>query len=391
MRSPVLLVVGLLAYGFPMASAQTQADCDIVPFPVLFTETETSLENLAFDGNGSLFLSDAGSDRILRYGPDGQRTGAIDLDAHGIVWGPDDRLYAAVTAGELNDILRSTDASATAFEVYASGLPVYNGMEFDSAWNLYVSDDNIAPPEVPPDLVRIPRDDPSKWVAWSGMYGPDGIVYDPASDALYTVVPADQASPVWRFSPTDPEDAEVVAYLSFGAADLAPGVHEPEGDPSQPVPKGLDDLTLGPDGRLYIAAHLSGELLRFDPATGESCLLASGLEEPSSVRIARGFGEHGGKLFVTTFGGTGVSGLALGQAGMPPAGKVWMFDVGFVEDAATGTVAAPAEASPTNTPDNEPSSPTPPADGGKASPGPSMVVSLAALALGALAIRRRLG
>ncbi len=352
----------------------------------MFAETESSLENLAFDGNGSLYLSDAGGDRILRYGPDGKRTGVIDLDAHGIVWGPDDRLYAAVTAGELNDIQRSTDASATAFEVYASGLPVYNGMEFDSAWNLYVSDDNIAPPEVPPDLVRIPRDDPSKWVAWSGMYGPDGIVYDPALDALYTVVPADQSSPVLRFSPTDPDEVEVVAYLSFGAVSLAPGVHAPEGDPSQPTPKGLDDLTLGPDGRLYIAAHLSGELLRLDPATGAACLLASGLEEPSSVRIAHGFGDHGGKLFVTTFGGTGVTGLALGQAGMPPPGKVWMFDVGFVEDPATGTVAPPPEAS-SPTLANATTTSDPSTSGGKESP--MGLVTVMAVAVAALAVRRR--
>lgn len=382
MRLQALVLLGVVASVLPSATAQT-ADCDVTPPPVLFAETETSLENLAFDGNGSLYLSDAGSDRILRYGPDGQRTGVIDLDAHGIVWGPDDRLYAAVTAADgLNDILRSTDAAATDFEVYAAGLPVYNGMEFDAAWNLYVSDDNIAPPEVPPDLVRIPRDDPSKWVAWSGMYGPDGIVYDPATDSLYTVVPADQSSPVWRFSPRDPEDAEVVAYLSFGAVDLSPGAHAPEGDPSQPVPKGLDDLTLGPDGRLYIAAHLSGELLRLDLPSGEACLLASGLEEPSSVRIAHGFGDHGGKLFVTTFGGTGVSGLALGQAGMPPVGKVWMFDVGFGEprtrpepvSAPDRTAAVDEETTPSNGAES--------ATGGKDAPfSPAAFLALAIVAL----------
>lgn len=387
MPKRVLALLAILV-ALPPAASQTQATCDVAPTPVLFTETETSLENLAFDGNGSLFLSDAGSDRILRYGPDGRLATTIDMDAHGIVWGPDDRLYAAVTAsGGLNDILRSTDASATQFEVYASGLPVYNGMEFDAAWNLYVSDDNIAPPEVPPDLVRIPRDDPAKWAPWSSMYGPDGIVYDPALDVLYTVVPADQSSPVWRFSPTDPEDAEVVAYLSFGAADLAPGVHDPAGDPRQPVPKGLDDLTLGPDGRLYIAAHLSGELLRLDVATGEACLLASGLEEPSSVRIAHGFGEHGGKLFVTTFGGTGVSGLALGQAGMPPTGKVWMFDVGFVEDAANGTVAPPPATQQPSTSNGGLASSSP-TGGGKESPALGSLAALVAFGLGAVARRR---
>jgi streptogramin lyase len=362
----------------------TQDACADAPQPTLFFENESSLENLAFDGNGSLYLSDAGGDRILRVSPDGTLAGTIALDAHGIVWGPDDRLYAAVTAGDANDIQRSTDASATSFEVYARGLPVYNGMAFDGAGNLYVSDDNIAPPEQPPDLVRVPAADPTNWKPWSDVYGPDGLVYDPASDALYTVVPADQASPVLRLSTTDPAKVEVVAYLSYGIANLAPGYHDPEGDPSYPVPKGLDDLTLGPDGLLYIAAHLSGELLRLDPATGSACVLASGLEEPSSVRIAHGFGPHGGKLFVTTFGGTGVTGLALGQAGAPPAGKVWTFDVGFDEAGAAATGGASSNASATPF---EEAAPIEEPDAGKDTPGIGPVLALAILAVAL--IRRR--
>jgi DNA-binding beta-propeller fold protein YncE len=340
----LLGLVVLLAFGAPLATGQTQAPCEERPMPVLFAENDGSLENLAFDGAGSLYLSDAGGARILRLAPDGTTAAVLDLDAHGITWGPDGRLYAAVTAGEETyDILRSTDGTVTAFEPYSAGLPVYNGMAFDAAGNLFVSDDSVTPPVQPPDLVRVPAADPMAWEPWADLYGPNGLAYDAASGALYTVITADQSSPVMRLSPTDPGAVEVVAYLSYGAATLEPGTHAPQGDPAHTVPKGLDDLALGPDGRLYITAHLSGELLRLDPTDGSACLLASGLEEPTSARFAHGFGPHDGKLFVTTWGGTGVTGLALGNVGMHPAGKVWVFDLGFgdASGSANGTETGP--------------------------------------------------
>ena len=334
---PLLAALALAVLLVPPASAQgTQAWCDGAKPPVLFFEGETSLENLAFDGAGHLYLSDVGASRILVVGPDGAVQREIDLDAHGLVWGPDDRLYAVVTAGDAYDIQRSTDASVTQFEVYSRGVTTYNGMAFDAAGNLYVSDDSVAPPAEPPDLIRIPASDPMRWAEWTPLYGPNGLAYDEATGAMYTVITADQSSPVLRLSTTDPAAVEVVTYLSYGVATLQPNAHEPQGDPLYPVPKGLDDLALGVDGKLYITAHLSGELLRVDPATGEACLLAANLEEPTSARFAHGFGSHGGKLFVTTWGGTGVSGIALGQAGMHPPGKVWVVDVGLPE-AAPGT------------------------------------------------------
>jgi hypothetical protein len=276
----------------------------------------------------------------------------------------------------------------TAFETYSTGLPVYNGMAFDAEGNLYATDDNIAPPEVPPDLVRVPWADPAKWEPWTDLYGPDGITFDAATGALYTVITADQASPVLRLSTTDRSSVQVVTYLSYGSATLEPNAHDPQGDPSYPVPKGLDDLTIGPDGMLYLAAHLAGELLRVDPRDGSACLVASGLEEPTSARFARGFGPHDGKLFVTTWGGTGVTGLALGNAGMHPAGKLWMFDFGGLG----GPNAAPAPGPAGNTTVTPPPMETADTASGspasKDSPGPGLAVLPLILGL-ALAARRR--
>lgn len=349
-RLPLLLVALATACLAPLASGQvTQQPCPQAPEAVLFAEWETSLENLAFDGNGSLFVSDVGGARIVRFGPEGKSSIAFEGEAHGLAWGPDDRLYTTVSAGADGpwDVLRSTDATVTAFEPYSRGLPTYNGMTFDGAGNLYVSDDSVGMPNDTPDLVRVPASDPARWLPWTPLYGPNGLVYDEQADAIYTVITADQASPVLRFSTTDSGVSEVVTYLSYGFATLQPGTHDPQGDPQYALPKGLDDLTLGPDRLLYVVGHLSGELLRVDPALGTACVLASGLEEPTSVRIARGFGPHGGKLFVTTWGGTGITGITLGLADQHPAGKVWMFDVGFGEpsEPAVPTPGAPTGAS----------------------------------------------
>jgi hypothetical protein len=351
-RSLLLVTVLALAWAAPGQAQVTQAPCDVVPEPVLFAESETSLENLAFDGNGRLYVTEVGAQRILEFAPSGLIQREIRIDAHGVVWGPDGRLYAIVAAGEgVYDVQRSTDGNVSDFEVYTTGITTYNGMTFDGDGDLYVSDDSVTPPAEAPDLIRVPRGDPMAWEPWTPLYGPNGLAYDAATESIYTVITADQSSPVLRLSATDRDQVEVVTHLSYGVATLEPGFHGPAGDPLHPVPKGLDDLILGPDGLLYIVGHLSGELLRVDPATGDACLLASGLEEPTSVRIARGFGEHGGKLFVTTWGGVGVSGIALGQADQHPSGKLWTFDVGFQEDAATGEVLPPAgtNATPTET------------------------------------------
>jgi sugar lactone lactonase YvrE len=307
----------------------TQAPCDVRPDAELLLDWPTSLENLAFDGAGHLYLSDVGGDQILVVGPDGVVQRTLDVPAHGLVWGPDERLYAVVTSGDTYDVQRSTDARVSGFETYTRGISTYNGMAFDAAGNLFVSDDNVAPPAQPPDLIRVPASNPLHWEPWTDVYGPNGLAFDARDGSLYTVITADQSSPVLRLSTTDPSIVEVVAYLSFGAATLGPGAHEVQGNPLHPVPKGLDDLALAADGRLYMVGHLSGELLRVDPSTGDACLLASGLEEPTSVRVAHGFGAHDGKLAVTTWGGIGITGIALGQVEQHPRGKVWLFDVGL--------------------------------------------------------------
>ncbi len=272
----------------------------------LFLQWDTQLENLAFDGAGSLYLSDIGGDRLLKADSAGN---AVVVDhvpgMHGMVFGPDGLLYIGATAedGTAGVWVYSSLAPPVRHFLFG-GLEAANGMAFDQAGNLYVSSPLGTRA---PYLVRSAAPYHS-WTPWTTEYGMNGLVLD-TDGSLVAAVTADQSSPILRISTSDPNDVQTIARLTFGAATLQPGLHAPAGPPVI-VPKGLDDLTLGEDGLIYAAAHVTGELLRVDPATGEACVLMSFLQEPTSVRIAEGFGSWDGWIFVTDMGGQAVTALA---------------------------------------------------------------------------------
>lgn len=310
--------------GPTLASPLTHPSCEDTPEPELFAPWESQLENLVFDGQGHLFVTDLGGDRLLRMSPDGSVEVLLeDVGVAGITQGPDGSIYMAaaepalapLVGGGRVDIWRLMDTAPVEHEIHASGLPMVNGMAFDGVGNLYVS---TYPNPTSPFLIQVPADEPEAWQAWGDPYSANGLWHDAEDGSLLVAVTNDQASPILRIPLDAPNDHQVVANLTFGVATLQPGVHAPS-DPARPlVPKGLDDLTLAPDGMVYVTAHLTGELLRVDPATGEACVYVAGLNEPTSVRVADAFGEHTGDLFITEMGGVGVSALVA-----PAEGAVW--------------------------------------------------------------------
>lgn len=313
----VLLLVTLAAPLAAPTAPVTQSACEDAATPALFAQWDTQLENLAFDGLGNLFVSDLGGDRLLRA----DTTGAMSVVAsvpgmHGVLVGPDGLVYAGATVEGGPGVIRFASLDPPVREDVASGLVAANGMAFDAAGNLFVSNPGLGTGA--PYLARLPADDMAAWAAWGDEYGVNGLSRE--GDRLYAAITADQSSHILSISTIDPSDVRVVAELSFGAATLQPGAHAPSG-PLALAPKGLDDLTLAPDGMLYAVGHVSGELLRVDPADGSACVVASGFEEPTSVRVAHGFGAWDGQLFVTDMGGTAVSALF-----GPGAGAVWAID-----------------------------------------------------------------
>ncbi|WP_410661526.1 SMP-30/gluconolactonase/LRE family protein [Amycolatopsis sp. lyj-112] len=65
----------------------------------------------------------------------------------------------------------------------------------------------------------------------------------------------------------------------------------------------IDDLTLGPDGRLYTAGE-HGIVYRVDPDSGATCAIATGVHLGSSVRFGAGPGWDPESLYSTGFDGT---------------------------------------------------------------------------------------
>lgn len=313
--SCIPLAASLAPPAFPSA---THAACPGAHAPVLFAQWDTQLENLVFDGAGHLYVSDLGGDRLLQATPGGDlATVAAVPGMHGVTIGPDGLVYAGATVGAGPGVLRFTSLTPPVSEAVASGLVAANGMAFDAEGNLFVSNPGLG--SGAPYLARLPATDMASWSAWGDDYGVNGLWLD--GDRLLAAITADQSSPILSISTSDPDDVVVVAQLTLGAATLQPGAHAPAGGPGL-VPKGLDDLTLH-NGAIYAAAHVSGEIMRVDPATGDACVLASGFEEPTSLRVAHGFGAWDGHLFVTDMGGVAVTALF-----GPGEGAIWAIPLG---------------------------------------------------------------
>ncbi len=314
LRIALIVFLGLLVMPTARGGPVTQDPCTgSVTGPEVFVRIGSNvLENLLFD-SGALWVSDGSANKVLRLDADGTVTGGLDeIPAPGgLAAGPDGLIYAGWQNGAMTAVLRAGASKVVRFdpadpngtvEVYAEGFHMPNGMTFGPGDDLYISND------FDHGLIRIPRDDPSGWHELAPVWGTNGLVVDPEGENLYAAVTFDQRSPIERIPLDDPQDHETFAQLSFGAVSLEPGVHT-DGDPSAPLlgVKGLDDMTRDDDGTLYVVANGTGELIRVDP-DASACLVASGFQNPSSVRIApqgSAFDTSGETftLYVTEFSG----------------------------------------------------------------------------------------
>ena len=291
---PTCLVTLALVAGGAGAAQLTQDPCPgIVSGPVVWKKFGTDLlENLLF-AEGSLWVSDSTAQRVVRLAPDGEEVPGGSLDGlypGGLAQGPDGLVYAGSGNSIVDAALRRGLSKVVRFdpadpggtlETYAEGFSMANGMTFGPGDDLFISND------VDRGLIRIPRSAPEDWHLLADVWGTNGIVVDPAGENLYAAITFDQRSPIERIPLSDPGSHTTAAMLTFGVASLEPAVYTSP-DPSKPVlgVKGLDDMTRSTDGTLYVVANGLGELLRVDPGSGEACLVASGFQNPSSVRIA---------------------------------------------------------------------------------------------------------
>jgi len=250
------------------------------------------LENLSFDHRSSMLLSAIDQGAILRvnrrrevstlvedvYAPGGQRVRGRKL-----FFNTGDALVSGLnnlTDGTIERFNLKTGSRTT----YASGLTMPNGLIFLPGGDAVVSRDI----GTGTGMTRIPAKDPgSPEFNWARLDDTNGMAVDPSGRFLYTVGTFVPTSPVYRIKIKDPTKIRIVAELADGG----------------PL-KALDDMTIDRRGRLYIAANLSGEVIRLNPDTGATCVIASGLGNPSAVKFGRGRGWSNESLYVTGFDGT---------------------------------------------------------------------------------------
>ncbi|WP_131831003.1 SMP-30/gluconolactonase/LRE family protein [Frankia sp. CcI49] len=255
-------------------------------------------ENLVPDGQGGLLVSTNDSTgKLLRLSPDGAVTPlATDLPYAGGLARDGQWVYVATGASALSGLLGTADGTIVRLRVdggdrttVATGLVAPNGLARlpDGALVATRTIDlglgiSSAVTHVSPQGVVTPR--------WSALDGTNGIALDPSGEWLY--VNRSLAGETWRVDVANPAHAVRVA--------------------AHPLLAFPDDLTVAADG-LITTRYLAGEVVRIDPATGMTCVLARGLAQASSVRAGDGRGFRADRLYVTSHAGN-VYELA------PPAG-----------------------------------------------------------------------
>jgi sugar lactone lactonase YvrE len=252
-----------------------------------------TLEYLRPDGTGGMLLSNSSNNAIERITRSGIKTtvvpnvngpGAMAIRGGQLYFNTGDALVGGT--GNPNGTIDRVDLTTYHRDTYSSGLVMPNGLTFSRAGDAYVTRDIGADAQV----VKVPASTPNQPNRhWANLGDTNGVRADPTQTWLYVSTTFNQAADVYRIRLANPADIELVASLA---------------NTGNALPKGLDDMTEDKSGVLYIAANGSGEVLRLDPSTGQSCALASGLQNPSAVEFGAGPGWRRDHLFVSGFDGT---------------------------------------------------------------------------------------
>ncbi|PSR64383.1 hypothetical protein C8258_22025 [Nocardia sp. MDA0666] len=230
-------------------------------------------ENLGYDARGNLWVSRVFRNVVQRYDSAGHVTAEVPVDAPGAIrLGPDGALYvvfgdssAGLLPGAHNSGVVRFDPGADhpVPQVYVSGLGMANGATFDGAGNLYVADTAHGVVKVRPGG-SVDAD----WTARAAASGVNGIVLQ--GNSLYATLYQSLDGRIVRIPVDAPQAQTTVASVTVGALPLTA------------LP---DDLTVGPDGMLYVATT-TARVVRVDPATGGVCTVADlGVPATSVSRI----------------------------------------------------------------------------------------------------------
>jgi hypothetical protein len=276
-------VVAAMAAPPAFAGAPSRGSC--APWHVrTLVSGQGWLENLAFDGRGSITLSALAQGRLLRFSRGGRLSTLLgSVSAPGgqarrgrfLYFNTGDTLGAGGAAGTVDRLDLRTGRRST----WARGLAMPNGLLLLSNGDAIVSGGAGSDRQ----LTRVPAHDRAHpRLHWARLDGTNGLAVDPSGRWLYVTRTLSSDGEVDRVSIAHPRRVRVAGRLGAGV-----------------LP---DDMAIDKRGILYVAGFGDGKIHRLDPRTHSSCALASGLTQPTSVRFG-GAGWHRHRLYVTDAGG----------------------------------------------------------------------------------------
>jgi hypothetical protein len=241
------------------------------------------LENLGFDGRGSITISALGQGQLLRLS---RRAGLSTLLSPVFAPGGQARRgrFLYFTTGNLptaqpTGTIDRLDLRTGERSTWARGLTAPNGLVFLPNGDAVVSRSFGSGT----GLTLVPADDPEHpQFGWAQLDDTNGLAVDPSGRWLYVDRTFSPDGEVDRVLISDPRRVEVVGRLGAGVFP--------------------DDLTIDKHGILYITGFISGKIYRLDPRTHASCAIAGGLAQPTSARFGRQR-WHRHRLYVTDASG----------------------------------------------------------------------------------------
>lgn len=259
-----------------------------------------AVENLLVEADGGVLLSVADAGEVRRRSTDGEVVTVVDGLAQpgGLARGPDGAyvttgltIDAALQGTPTGTIVRFDPATGSS-ETWATGLVAPNGLALLPDGSA-VTTRTLSGAGQASEVTRVPAPAPGATAAdpaateplWSDLTGTNGAALDPGGEWLWVTRIAERAE-VWRIPVGDPSDRELIA-------DLGPGTDE--------IP---DDLTVAPDGAVYVATFASGQVHRIDAETGEACIIADELPQATAVELTDTDAPDGAPLLVSSMTGT---------------------------------------------------------------------------------------
>ncbi|NMM91452.1 hypothetical protein B2J88_45365 [Rhodococcus sp. SRB_17] len=253
----------------------------------LVTSGAGMLENLEFDGAGSMVLSQSaivGQGSLLTMSPDGSRKTLVNnVNGPGGLVAQDGAVYFTTGNSTVSGLfgiadgsLGRVDTSDASVTTVADSLVMPNGL-VALGGDRFLTTRTLADP----GLTVIGRDGQTT-VVRRDLGTVDGLARSGRNVFVTTTFDLTTAIHI-----LDADDlfgpVRTIMLPGFGPANMA------------------DDLTVGPDGALYVAFNAGGKVVRVDPEWGTSCDIASGLPLTSAVKFGAGPGWDPNALYTTSF------------------------------------------------------------------------------------------